>query len=337
VRKLTIVLPVLILLALLLLWGACSPRKLPALGGSENLTIVTNLSPTSEAVELVKTLFSKKLVTIEEEARYKIEMVGPENLHKQRDSRNLLLLADLSKRDRVSGKVREVLGKKELEQLVERGAGYAVLSNVEALGQTMAVVAGTSGQALMNVLREKGEELYAETDSLVTVRTQDLMYIHGEDTSMERYILSKYGWSVKIPKTFRVAEEEEGRVIKIVSAEDPARLFLVHWTASASDTLSKKECLGLRAKLAWAYYDEDKIDQQRTTSREVMFQGRKALKLSGVWQNDKYVIGGPFITYCFLEKGRLYLLDGVVFAPGMNKGPWLRQVEAMMLTFSDNR
>ncbi len=336
-QRFSFILCVSLLAGLLLLPGSCSQRKLPALGSSSDLTIVTNMSPDDEVVRLLKSSFSATVVTVEEEERYSFEVEPASRLHKHRDSRNLVLLADLSKRDRLRKKVREVLGKRGFEQLEASGADYRVLSNIEALGQTMAVVAGVNRESLLDLLRRKGGELYAVTDSVVTERTGDIVYIVGYDTSMERYVLSKYGWMVRIPKTYRVAEEEKGRVIKVVSGEDPARLLLVHWTAAKDGKLDPKQCLDLRARLAWAYYDEDQIDRKRTSVADVFFQGRRALKITGVWQNEKYVIGGPFITYCFIEKGRLYLLDGVVFAPGMDKGPWLRQVEAIMLTFKDDR
>ena len=46
-------------------------------------------------------------------------------------------------------------------------------------------------------------------------------------------------------------------------------------------------------------------------------------------------MGGPFLTYTFYdqESGRVYMIDGMVFAPGYEKREFLRQVEVIAHTF----
>jgi hypothetical protein len=238
----------------------------------------------------------------------------------------------------VTGKVSEVLGRGRAGRLRER-PGWTVLPNVEALGQTMVVVAGGGGAGILRLLEAEAGELYARADSMATQRTGDIVYMHGDEEAMSRYLESRNGWTVRIPKGFRTAEDRKNGVVKLVSADSqqPSRLFLAHWTRGPAAVLDPAYCLRLRARLAWLYYDEDRMDPASTVVTEVTFQGRKALKIEGIWQNEKHLIGGPFFTLCFVERGRLYLLDGVVFAPGLDKSPWLRQLEAVMLTFKDSR
>jgi len=218
-------------------------------------------------------------------------------------------------------------------------AGWAVLPNVEALGQTMVVVAGPDSTAILGLLGAEADNLYARADSMVTQRTGDILYLNGDDRSMGVYLDSRYGWTVRIPKGFKAAEDRKNRVVKLVSTDtqQPARLFLAYWAPTNLASPDPAYCLRLRARLAWLYYDEDRVDTASTTVSEVTFQGRKAVRIEGIWQNEKHLIGGPFFTFCFVEKGRFYLLDGIVFAPGMDKSPWLHQLEAMMLTFRDSR
>jgi hypothetical protein len=46
-------------------------------------------------------------------------------------------------------------------------------------------------------------------------------------------------------------------------------------------------------------------------------------------------MGGPFLTYAFYDEpsGRLYLIDGMVFAPSFKKREFLRQMEVIAFTF----
>ena len=63
----------------------------------------------------------------------------------------------------------------------------------------------------------------------------------------------------------------------------------------------------------------------------------------GLWQmvgeeNGKkiqYGMGGAFLTYAFYDQpsSRLYLIDGMVFAPNFPKREFLRQLEVIAYTF----
>ncbi|MBN1504257.1 MAG: DUF4837 family protein [Candidatus Eisenbacteria bacterium] len=330
--------PSLLLAALLLMPCGCAQKKLPALGPSNLLTVVTNLGVGDESIDYIKAAFAKPVKSVEKESRYSFEVHGPAELTRQRDSRNLVLVADLTKEDAVSRKAREVLGSRRTEQALQR-AGWTVLPNVEALGQTMVVVAGGDRSSIERLLAAEAEKLYARADSMVTERAVDIVYMRGEEPAMARYLESRYGWSVRIPRGFRTVEDRKNGVVKLVSADsqEPARLFLAYWTPSRTAAIDPEYCLRLRSRLAWLYYDEDRIDPGSATISETTFQGRKAVRIDGIWQNEKHLIGGPFFTLCFIAEGRLYLLDGAVFAPGMEKSPWLRQLEAVMLTFRAGR
>ena len=49
----------------------------------------------------------------------------------------------------------------------------------------------------------------------------------------------------------------------------------------------------------------------------------------------EFGMGGPFLTYTFYDQpsGRIYIIDGMVFAPGYNKREFLRQLEVIAHTF----
>jgi hypothetical protein len=71
----------------------------------------------------------------------------------------------------------------------------------------------------------------------------------------------------------------------------------------------------------------------KTMARPATFQGQPAVKWEGIWQNEKYVIGGPFRAFACHRDGRSYLLIGQLFAPGQSKVYVLRQLEALLGTF----
>ncbi|MFH0778102.1 MAG: DUF4837 family protein [Candidatus Eisenbacteria bacterium] len=310
----------------------CSPKQLPALGPASLLTIVTNVPQNHESVSLIMTLFSKDIGTVDEEKAYTFEIFPPSKLRKQDDNRNVILLADLSRNDVVAKRATRLLGKKMVGLIMDGSADYAILRDVSALGQTLAIVAGPSERSLSELLKARGNRFFSDVDSIIIEGTKKLTFNMGDQRQMSDYLLSKYGWTIRIPRDFKVAEVEGGGLVKLVGSE-PARLLFVYWKEAERETLDARYCLLQRAKVAFAYYDEDEIDHSRTLTRNVSFNGRTVVRIEGVWQNEKYVIGGPFFSYCFLDGGRFYIVDCVLFAPGMEKASWLKQLDAIARTF----
>ena len=65
---------------------------------------------------------------------------------------------------------------------------------------------------------------------------------------------------------------------------------------------------------------------------ETSISGSYASKLVGLWNIEGALMGGPFVSYAFLnpEGNRVYYLHGFVFAPGKDKRNYLRQVDAII-------
>jgi hypothetical protein len=106
----------------------------------------------------------------------------------------------------------------------------------------------------------------------------------------------------------------------------------VHWIpGDVPLTLDAWEPILARTLLV--YNDGDEVLTERTRVFPDRFQERPALKWEGIWQNEKYVIGGPFRAYAFHREDTSYLMVGILFAPGQDKVYALRQLEGMMNTF----
>ncbi|MCX5800403.1 MAG: DUF4837 family protein [Candidatus Eisenbacteria bacterium] len=322
--------------------AGCSPKKLPAYGAANEITIVTNLGTQDEAVVLLRSTLAKPLISVDEDTLYIPEVLSGAEFAKhgrRYDAyRNLVMLVDITRDDGLTKKIEGLLGTKVLKRIQEGSAEYFVRSDVWALAQTLTIIAGAGKESLAAVIESEGESLYAELDSLVTERTGEVIFAGGEQPLITNDLASRYGWSLRVPPGFKPVEldtVETGMLLRL-RIDEPTRLVFVYWMpfhGNESEVLDPRKCLELRAKLVWAVYDQDVMDRARTITREAVFEGRKAVKIEGIWQNEKYVIGGPFFTYCFLAKNRFYMIDAVIYAPGTRKGALFKQLEAMMMTF----
>ncbi len=117
---------------------------------------------------------------------------------------------------------------------------------------------------------------------------------------------------------------------------DPSKLS-PEWIYNARDALTQRFVQGTSG--GWI-----EIDRKRPLeSEEINFKDRYAYETRGLWhmvgeengEKIQFGMGGAFLTYAFYDQAsaRLYLIDGMVFAPNFPKREFLRQLEVIAYTF----
>jgi hypothetical protein len=107
-------------------------------------------------------------------------------------------------------------------------------------------------------------------------------------------------------------------------------LITEDWILATRDSLTEKLVRG-----SWdSSYVE--IDRRRPiTSENINFLGRYGFETRALWHMTKDAMGGPVLNYTFYDEKqrRIYMIDGMVFAPNFDKREFLRQVEVVAYTF----
>ena len=102
------------------------------------------------------------------------------------------------------------------------------------------------------------------------------------------------------------------------------------WILATRDSLTKKYVRG-----TWdSSYVE--IDRRRPiTCENINFLNRYGFETRALWHMTHDAMGGPLLNYTFYDEAqqRIYMIDGMVFAPSFDKREFLRQVEAIAYTF----
>lgn len=64
---------------------------------------------------------------------------------------------------------------------------------------------------------------------------------------------------------------------------------------------------------------------------------RHTVEVRGLWKTNNISMGGPFLSYVTTDKSGkyLYFIEGFVFAPGMDKREFIREMEVVLSTFAD--
>ena len=102
------------------------------------------------------------------------------------------------------------------------------------------------------------------------------------------------------------------------------------WIIEQRDKLTEKF---VRGTFEGSYV---KVDGRRPlTSENINFLGRFGYETRTLWHMTEDAMGGPLVNYTFYDEDqrRIYMIDGMVFAPNYDKREFLRQVEAIAYTF----
>ncbi len=232
-----------------------------------------------------------------------------------------------------------------LEQLMKRATGVQVRSSFPGLwivrepfasGQILFVLTGEK-EALLGILEERPADLLAAAeDAAVTLLLTNLFRVGEQEGARDR-MLELWGWGLRLPREWTVDDRfaEDGFVR--VWRDAPVAQIFVSWEPGRADR-SPNDWLLRRDQLTGLYYQGDLVD--RMDGRSVATAGPTPFgidgaALHGIWENEIYVIGGPYKSWAFYcaEDDRTYFVDLSVYAPDREKRPLLRILEAVARTF----
>lgn len=217
--------------------------------------------------------------------------------------------------------------------------------------QVVYVVAG-SDEELIRVLDERGDDIRYQFNTITRERLTRDMFEKGRQFAMEDSVLTDHGFTLNMQHDYFVAIDTTNFIWlrRVVSSESWRSLFVYYvddfdptnltpeWIQQARDRLTETYVRGTMDGFVTTDY------RRELTSENIDFNGRFAYETRGLWhmmgrQPDgslvEHGMGGAFVNYTLYDEdsGRLYMIDGMIFAPGFDKREFLRQMEVIAWTF----
>jgi hypothetical protein len=318
-----------LLLALML--PGCGGPVVTAAGESDDLVIVRDEGAATAARALGDVMVAPVRWLLDESA-FRVAETAPDKFRLYTNRRHLLLVGVWG-----HGGV-EALVRRRVEGLSRDDPPELVLvRDIWAKGQVVGVLMGRSDDELVEHVGRAGDEIFERFEAAVVERFAENLRHRASATGIEEALVERFGWSLAPPKGYDLfsAGAEEGFAFFRRTAPD--RTVSVYWQDGEEEFASGQFAIAKRDELGERYFDGDEIEWRRELRvEEIEFAGRPAVRLSGWWANRDLVGGGPFRSYCFFEPSqrRVYLIDVGLFAPGQNKVPLMRNLDAVAHTFA---
>lgn len=314
----------------------CS-RKLTGWGDDGDIHVLADSTIWEASQSILREVFERKIITPQNETIFTI-IKGELNNFKR--FKNLIFLATLDSNEQVCQLVKANLTP-QAKQRVERGDAYVFIQKEKwATDQLIMFLISIDVEALKKKIIENKNYLFNLFDNYWNEAQARRMFRSKEQKDIEKYLLEKYNWMVKVQHDYKVFIENADSHFVMLRRMLPERWLFVHWIDTFDPSvITKQWSINKRNKLCAVFYENDIVEEKfvQPDTEEVEFLGRRALKIIGLWRNDKKQAGGPFRSYTFYdeESQRIYMLDFAIFSPRLKRAKrnYLRQAEIILHTF----
>ncbi|MDD3525791.1 MAG: DUF4837 family protein [Bacteroidales bacterium] len=192
----------------------------------------------------------------------------------------------------------------------------------------------------------KNKEAFAELFNENERHRANTAFATIQDFDITGMLRDKYQVTMVVPKSFYVATKADDFVWMRREAELFSQAIMI-WHQPYSDTsaFDYNRLLAVRDSITRKYIPGPsdgtymKIAMQEPPlARRIDFKGHFAVEMRGLWDVEGDFMGGPFLSYTFVDEpnSRLVTIDGYAYNPSHEKRNLVRQLEAMLYTYQFN-
>ncbi len=350
-----------LLMAVLLFAGlvGCGDSYRPrATGPNEQVTVVMDSThwqgPLGEAVRENIAPYISTLPTPERMFDLKqVDLTSRLVFDNVQKRKNVIFIAPLSDsaRSNVASFLRDRLSASAL-QAVESGQ-TAVVPKPDLWRQSQRIyfITASTTDGIIQALQANGPDIRETFRKIILTRQQREMFDRGRQPVIEDSLMAHHGFAVNVQHDYQVAIDTTNFVwLRRILIDSRRSLFVYYKDNADPSTITPEWIYATRDSLTRRYMQGNvggyvQIDRRRPlTSENINFLDRYAYESRGLWymierQDDgsirQFGGGGPFVNYTFYDQAsdRIYMIDGMVFAPKYDKRDFLRQLDVIARTF----
>ncbi len=278
-----------------------------------------------------------------------------------RSAKNILFVTTLDNKTAAGRRMQSYFTAESVQRIREDTALYMFEKQDEfARGQEIYHLFGNTEAELINNIRENRLKIRQRLESVLLDRITRGLYKGNEQRSVGKFLLDDYGFSLRVPFGYDVVpsvDDADDFVWLRQLGEIDKNIVVTFQDYTSEDAFDPKNILAFREKQLGRYIVNDpkaptasmtvqrfvpkkeEVDLDTVTLVEfdtVTFQGRFAVETRGLWRLSNDSMGGGFLGYTLVDEaqGRLYYIEGYVYSPGEKKRPSIRELEAILRTFS---
>jgi hypothetical protein len=340
-----------LLLLIVVVFASCSnddnPDYLPKASGNPGDILVLMDSSQWKGVlgKEVRKVFAAEFPGLpQREPMFDLIFLHPTRKGLLHQMRNVLYVFTLDKKTSGSLFLRNKFTKESIAKIQNDTAFHLSTKKDEfAKGQyVMYLFAPTEGE-LIDYIREKKETLIDYFNKMERERTVKSM---SKNRGPTQFMPKELKSDIRVPGTYKLADRTNDFVwFRHIGPNSDKDIFIT-WKDYVSEyQLLPDSLLAWRDETLRRYIFEDpeipdsylitEREDANVVARQMSFNKNFSIELRGLWRTNNHTMGGPFISYSFVDQplGRLYYIEGFAYNPGRDKREMVRELESILWTF----
>ncbi len=331
----------------LLALGGCGMDKeqgiLMAAGSYGDLAVVVSddaLSPLAN--RFLEAFNTSHVFVIKEEPSFKTDIFGPAKWDLAKGYKNALLLVAIGEGGKAEKAARGIVSAEAWQSLTAGGGGIVQVKDPWSTYQQVVVVAARDRNSLGSILMGNVEKIRGIYETSARDRILRRHRYDGLDDRLMTAYWDRFHFFLEIPQVYRQNQlEPDGFPGVELMQNGPSRGLTVSWEQAADPEawlLDRDVLAAMRSRQGTALHDEEIMPESFVWS-EAELGGVPCVKLEGAWTSNRFAGGGAFWCYFVpdADRGRIFCVDLLVYAPGMEKMDFFRRMDAIASTFSTRR
>ena len=327
-----------ILLLTVLLLGSCSRRStFPPVGSYSSVMIVTETGTLDKSTEkLVRQIQHPVDYYTKEELQFKAKLVSAYQVEKEPPSKNMILFG-LVRQGEVGKLIEGFIGTASVRKVLDGKINVFKKLDYPYAGQLTIIITAASSERLAEVVSENGALIREIIEEANRTRLRNYL-LDREKNELTEEIRAKYKFTLRIPFLYELNQERKDLPgIEFVRTA-PHRGLTISWRSWPQGEVSLADSSSLydiRADLAWKMYDKDVMRRDLVSFAEDHLGDYRIVRMDGYWENSEGIYGGPYSCFFLYDDihSRLWIVDMLVYGPGFDKHPLLRELRAVAETF----
>lgn len=337
----------LVLFITLLMIGltACQNQK-KAIGLEDEILVVADSSEYDVIEPELYNSLSSVIYTPQPENIFNLRRISVNQLNAHNQRKNIIIAAPLNSNSYTSQYINSILGPEVKELVKQDSASIINRHDLWYKNQLVTIITAKDMETLKKEIIKNRKKLLSYFQMKSNDRLSQTLYNTAfENKKMEGQLLKDNGWIINCQKDFTLAKNDTTNNFVWLRRgvnTDMERWLFIHWIENASPAMLEPDTVfALRDSITKDYYrttSDDawvQIRDEYLATSEVNFNNRYAIMTQGLWYFTDKGGGGPFVNYTFFDEksGRLYMVDGSVYAPKYKKKGLIQQVDVLLHSF----
>ncbi len=262
-----------------------------------------------------------------------------------RSSTNMIFVMTLDSETNQSQRIREYFTNKSLKMIQNDSSLFMAIHKDEfAKGQVVLYLFSQSEEILIKKLKQNKDQLVGIFENTALEHTKDKLF-KSKETALMKALKEDFGFEISIPYGWELAKQSKNFVwLRKLEASSEQDVF-IHSDLYTDQSIF--ENIGsYRDRITETFLRDSEKPEKFITrqlqdfvpleTKQISFKGNFAIEARGLWKINDNSGGGPFVSYTIVDEGnqRVYYIEGYVYSPGTDKKNLVREVNAILSTFS---